>query len=200
MHGAFIWTDLSTYHLNESLAFYSSIFNWKFIDDAGYHIGSSDADFVVGMYETPAFFQKINMPHFWMNYIQVDDVDSIVNRAKSLNGKIELENEDFANGKIALIRDPMGAGFTVYEGSQLGQSSDVFHGAVLYRDLHTSNAKLQLEFYQKLFGWNTELSASGGFIFSNNDKMIANVVELSNEDKGQYEYWVTVFNVFTALL
>ena len=151
MINEFIWTDLSTYTPNESIKFYEQVFNWKFLNDNNYHIGGIDSHQDIGIYETPEFFKKINMPHFWMNYIQVSDLNKTVEVAEQLGGKIELSDVDFYNGTVALIRDPMGSGFTVYEDRRgYGRLSQTKH-TVGFRELHSSNVQEVYQFYTDLF-------------------------------------------------
>ena len=117
--------------------FYQAIFKWQFQAVGPYYVAYKNDKEIAGVYETPDFFKKIKMPHFWMNYIKVENLERITALAQALNGKIELTNEEFYGGRIALIRDPMGAGFTVYEGNQFNQTTSLFHGAVVSREIHT---------------------------------------------------------------
>lgn len=187
----FIWTDLSTYKLQESVAFYEEVLNWKLLNNDNYFIGGKDKGLDVGIYETPAFFQKINMPHFWMNYIQVENLKGTEEFAERLGGKVELSQKVFYKGQISLIRDPMGAGFTVYQGNELKQTSKT----VGKRELHTSNIQKVLHFYEGLFDWNIKKLSNTDFEIQNKSKPIGRVLEISNSKKGKYEYWVSEFKV-----
>jgi len=189
----FIWTDLSTYQVKESIAFYSKLFHWEFDNYENYFVGGVNGQAEVGIYETPAFFQKIKMPHFWMNYIQVENLDDLVKEAPLLNAKVELKNEPFYGGKIALIRDPMGAGFTLYEGYELGQNNNNKQ-SIVARELHTSNAAANLEFYTKLFQWQINKISQQEYHINNSEgKEVGKILEIENSVKGKYEYWVTQF-------
>lgn len=187
----FIWTDLSTYHLEESVQFYKEVLDWNLQNDKNYFIGGKEQHLDVGIYETPDFFKKIKMPHFWMNYIQVDNLEETEKQALHLGGKVELSNEEFYNGKISLIRDPMGAGFTIYEGNKLNQSSKTV-GA---RELHTSNIEVEVKFYKALFNWNLNKISDFEFEIHVNKNGIGRILEIDNDLKGDYEYWVTEFIV-----
>lgn len=196
-NNTFIWTDLSSYFPKKSKAFYQSIFNWEIQEEEGYQTAYKNAQEIVGIYETPAFFKKIKMPHFWMNYIKVENLERITELAQSLNGKIELTNEEFYGGRIALIRDPMGAGFTVYEGEQFNQTKSFFHGAVIGRELHTSNGNMGVDFYSQLFDWEIKFSEEDQryYSYSKEGNFITSIVEMDNALKGKYEYWITTFGV-----
>jgi len=192
----FIWTDLSTYKLKESVEFYSELLNWKFQNDNDYFVGGANGIYEVGIYETPEFFQKINMPHFWMNYIHVESLKDTTAKAIELGGKIELNNEPFYGGTIALIRDPMGAGFTIYQGKELDQKPNTKSISIGMRELHTSNAKLNIGFYENLFNWQIKVQSDSIYTISEESgNEIGRILELDNSIKGRYEYWVTEFMV-----
>ena len=192
----FIWTDLSTYYPRASLAFYQEVFRWEITPFEGYFLAHQGYNEIAGVYETPAFFQEINMPHFWMNYIKVEDLHLVTSKAGNLGGKVELDNEPFYGGRISLIRDPMGAGFTIYEGNNLNQSRKSDHGCVIGRELHTSDVNKVQNFYASLFNWKFKEGVLNGIydVFYE-DQFVCSVSELSNDLKGKFEYWTTIFKV-----
>ena len=193
----FIWTDLSCYDPKQSTEFYKGVFGWSFEETTGYFTGHNGHEAIAGIYETPDFFKKINMPHFWMNYIQVRDTSTCVHEAKKLGAIIEIENESFYGGQIALIRDPMGAGFTIYDGVQLRQSSTFSHGCVIGRELHVSDANMVIDFYGELFNWTFHMDHDHKVykIQSQDGLEVGQMMELANSDKGKFEYWTTIFAV-----
>jgi len=196
-NNTFIWTDLSTYFPQKSIAFYQAVFNWQFQSDNQYQVAYKNVDEIVGIYETPDFFKKIKMPHFWMNYIQVENLERMTELAQRLNGKVELTNEEFYGGRIALIRDPMGAGFTIYEGDQFNQTTSLFHGVVIGRELHTSTMDRVIDFYSQLFNWKINFSEQDQryYAYTQEGAFVASFMEIENAIKGKYEYWVTIFGV-----
>lgn len=152
-HGSFIFADLSTYDVPISQEFYAKVFGREYVtDDGEYHLAYAGSQQVVGMYETPSKFQQMKMPHFWMSYIQVDNRDATVAQAKELDAIIEA-TEDSAFGKVALIRDPLGAGFTVYEGDQLHTRTNATPQTFVRNELWVSDLGQVQNFYQTLFGW-----------------------------------------------
>ena len=55
-------------------------------------------------------------------------------------------------GKVALIRDPQGSGFTVYEGDQLTHTRTLNEpGTLIWNELHVSNAAKVIPFYEGIF-------------------------------------------------
>ncbi len=197
MHqGDFIWADLSTYNTVKSIEYYRSVFNWEITNNEGYYILTNNEAVIGGLYETPAFFKKIKMPHFWMSYFQVQSVSDTSRIAESLGGKIEISNIPFYNGIIALIRDPMGAGFTIYEGKDLQLGTNTSNQPLLKTELHTSNIEKVKPFYSGIFDWNYEEVESGNHIvLINKQKSNIKLREIPNELKGKYEYWVITVHV-----
>ena len=115
-HGEFIWADLSSYRPDVTRPFYSQIFEWSF-DDYAALVSKRPTS---GLYQMPQKFIDMGMPSFWMSYIAVDDVEAAVKTAGEMGGKVELGPAPFVGGgEYALIRDPLGAGFTVYNGTAL---------------------------------------------------------------------------------
>ena len=196
MNNRFVWTDLSSYYPSESCTFYQEFFHWNFKNVNEYYLAFADNNLVAGIYETPSFFKEIKMPHFWMNYIKVQNLSSVTEKAKQLGGKVELENAPFYDGHISLIRDPLGAGFTVYEGQSLLQPNNTSQGSVIYRELHISSFHKIEDFYSSLFGWKFKVSTDSGYdIYHNAELIDARILEISPELKGKYEYWVSGFKV-----
>lgn len=193
----FIWADLSSYQPEKTKLFYENVFNWKFYKTEGYYSAYNGATEVVGLYQTPLEFQEMKMPSFWMSYIQVDDVKETVEKAKSLGAIIELVDSENSFGGVALIRDVLGAGFTVYDGNQLNSRTNGNENTLIFNELHVSNANKAIDFYQNLFDWEIVGKSKDSFdIFSvESTKKIASIVEVDNSIKGKYEYWVCTFGV-----
>jgi predicted enzyme related to lactoylglutathione lyase len=196
IHSNFIWADLSTYNITKSIKFYSTVFNWELSDSEEYAIAKVDNSLQAGIFPMPEYLKKINMPHFWMSYFQVNSTAQAVAQAKALNGIIEVENTKFNNGNIALIRDPQGAGFTVYDGNELYLNKNTKHGSIISTELHVSNIDNVLSFYSQLFNWNLEKINEKTYQVKSYQKHIPiKIIELTNKLKGQYEYWVTTIKV-----
>ncbi|MEM6363723.1 MAG: VOC family protein [Planctomycetota bacterium] len=192
----FVWADLSTYNTQRSRDFYSRVFDWEFADADGYFVAYQGDSEVVGLFETPAFFQQIKMPHFWMSYIAVEDAQKTADQANAIaNAKVEMV-DDFYGGRVALIRDPQGAGFTVYDGQKL-DSRCQRENHLIWNELHVSDASTVIPFYETLFRWNIRQSEQTNHyqIFDENKKHISDIAVIPNRIKGNYEYWACSFGV-----
>ncbi|MEM9773571.1 MAG: VOC family protein [Chloroflexota bacterium] len=203
MSGNFVWADLSTFDLLGADNFYRAVFNWETdsLDKSGYNICYAGRQPAAGLYVMPEFFQSINMPSFWMSYIQVENIHAVADKASELGGKVELGPEpmgDGSDGQIALIRDPLGAGFTIYEGSALNsRDTNGGHGRMAWNELIISDISKILPFYETLFRWKiTRLGNSKRFDITNSqNELIANIEEIPNEIKGKLEFWGVYFTV-----
>lgn len=190
------FADLSTYTPKETIAFYEAVFGWTYHNNSGYYLAYKNDKNVAGLYETPEKFKQLNMPHFWMTYINVNSVSEIVAKAKALGGIIELVDENNPIGAVALIRDPKGAGFTIYEGNLLNSRTKNEANTLIWNELHVSDSSKIKPFYEGIFNWKFKEAESHHYnIYTSKNKHIADVLEIPNNYKGAYEYWVCTFGV-----
>jgi predicted enzyme related to lactoylglutathione lyase len=193
----FVWADLSSYQPEKTKLFYENVFGWKYYEQDGYYSGYKNAKEIVGLYRTPTKFQKMNMPSFWMSYIQVENVLETVEKAKYLGGIIELVDAENSFGRIALIRDTQGAGFTIYDGNQLNSRTESEVNTLIFNELHVSNADKAIAFYENLFNWDiVEVGRNSFDVMSVNSNLkIASIYQINNAIKSKYEYWVCTFGI-----
>ncbi|MEM7336788.1 MAG: VOC family protein, partial [Chloroflexota bacterium] len=199
MNHSFIWTDLSTFDVRTAKQFYRDCFGWRFNSvGQGYLVCSAGQHPAAGLYRMPDFFQKINMPSFWMSYIQVSNIDEIVQKAEQLGAKIEVQPQEApGGGLVALIRDPAGAGFTCYQGDEMGGRDDGSTlGRMVWNELHVSDLAVVESFYTQLFQWEIRPTPqSDRFEIYSAEQSIAGIQVSPNEVKGDKEYWGVYFLV-----
>ena len=191
------FADLSTYTPDETSNFYHRVFQWEYHKHNNYYLAHRGSDITTRMYETPDKFKTIGMPHFWMTYIQVNDLDKTVQLAKDLGGIIELVDKDSSIGAIALIRDPLGAGFTIFEGDILQNTrTKNIPNTLIWNELHVSDISKVLPFYSEIFNWRFTKKANSHYeIYNYDGNHISDILEIENRIKGKYEYWVCTFGV-----
>ena len=185
MNNNFIWTDLSTFNVRIAKQFYGASFGWQFknIGD-GYLTCYAQKVPSAGLYRMPDFFQKINMPSFWMSYIHVSNINETVQLAEQLGAKIEVQPEAApGGGQIALIRDPAGAGFTCYEGEALGgRDAGNNAGRMVWNELHVSALSTIEAFYTTLFQWQIRSTEQANrYEIYSNGHLIAGIQVSPNE-------------------
>lgn len=191
-----IFADLSTYAPDATITFYETVFGWKYYRDNDYYLAHKNDKAIVGLYETPEKFKQMRMPHFWMTYIEVNDVEDTVARAKALGGIIEMKYIMKGFGRVALIRDPQGAGFTIYEGDKLQSTrTDNEINTLVWNELHISNADNIIPFYEGIFDWKFTEKSPNHYQIHSQGNHIADALQIPNEYKGKYEYWVCTFGV-----
>ncbi|MEO0561563.1 MAG: VOC family protein [Chloroflexota bacterium] len=197
----FVWADLSTFDLNSAKSFYGELFGWRYQTQAGYTFAGHRARNAAGLFVMPQKFQAINIPSFWMSYIRVSDIQGVVARATAVNGIIEIHPTDFqGRGNMALMRDPSGAGFTVWQGSEINtKDARGGHGMMVNNELYVSDASLVMPFYETVFFWSfRRVSGYDGEryeVLNGAGKPIAALEVISNAVKGKAEYWAVYFSV-----
>lgn len=192
-----IFSDLSTYNPEETIPFYENVFGWTYYHSYGYYTAYLNSKEVAGLYQTPDKFKQMRMPHFWMTYIAVNNVDTTVEKARTLGGIIEMTETIPGYGKVALIRDPKGAGFTVYEGDKLKNTRTTnVPNTLVWNELHVSDIPKVIPFYEGIFNWSFEINKHEiAHVFNHNHEHVTDILEIPNEMKGKYEYWISSFGV-----
>ncbi|MEM6657360.1 MAG: VOC family protein [Pseudomonadota bacterium] len=199
-NGHFIWTDLSTYDMQAAKADYEDIFNWSFDGNDAYDFARAGGQEVAAIFPMPDPLAKMDMPSFWMSYVHVDDLDARVEQARQHDGVIiEVKPQAFgADARIALVRDPSGAGFTLYEGPDITAAASGA-GCVVARFHHLPDIKLIEAFYGDMFGWRFVKSSENPWpvydIRHPDGATIARVEEVPVEIRGKFSYWMPCFQV-----
>ena len=202
MPNPFMWCDLSSFDTAEARRFYATLFGWTFQDGQGpdgspYFFARSGWQARAGIFEMPKKLQKLNLPSFWMSYIQVPSVDDAVETARGFDGAIiELAPTAFDDqSRIALIRDPSGAGFTVYQGPDLDARAGA-HGGHIWNVHHSGDVAVVGDFYGALFRWSFCDRGQGVFeIRDASGAVIAHAEQLDDALRSGFQYWMPVFAV-----
>ena len=203
--GDFVWCDLSSIRVVETKSFYGRLFGWTYDrltqpDGTAYEVAATPAGEAGAIFEMPETFQTLGLPSFWMPYIAVDSVETACEQASRAGGKVEVgplawSGED----RIALIRDPLGAGFTVHQGRGLKpRSAGEAPGQRAWCALYVSDVGAVRDFYETLFDWriSADPTLSGGFRVRNaRGVAVADILELSDELRGRYQFWGVHFAV-----
>lgn len=200
----FIWTDLSTYDIDQAQTDYSTLFAWSYTSDGDYHYATRAGMEVAALFTMPDRFAAMEMPSFWMSYVQVASAALTVEQARRHPGAIiEVEPKSFGEGaRIALIRDPSGAGFTVYDGPDIPQPKRG-PGTVVDRYHHVFDMARIKPFYQDLFGWSFQSGTDDPWqtfdAISRDGSRIATIEEVPETITGQFNYWMPCFELDRTL-
>ena len=170
-HGMFCWNDLATTDPEGAKTFYGPLCGWTFTDhDTPYggiystaQLGSGDA---AGLYAMPDEMRSQGIPPVWCSYVAVEDIDATAARAAELGGGLVDGPFDLPDvGRMAVIRDPQGAMFNLW---QIGRPHagaaryDEAHGTVCWNELATTDSTAAEVFYTALFGWTAQSMPMNG--------------------------------------
>jgi uncharacterized protein len=192
--GTFSWTDLATGDADGAKRFYVELFGWE-PDDQPIPTGGVYSMMRVDGKAVAALFEgQEGMPTAWSCYVTVESADAAATRAQDLGGTLMGEAFDVMDaGRMAVIQDPTGAFFSVWEphGSIGAQLVNV-PGALTLNQLNTSDPDAAARFYEGLFGWRIEQVASGEQDYwgiYNGDRLNAGMMRLQ-PDAGAPPHWL----------
>jgi predicted enzyme related to lactoylglutathione lyase len=99
----------------------------------------------------------------WNTYVWVDNVDETVATARAAGGRVISEPFDVMDsGRMAVLTDPEGATFCVWEAKEHKGAKVVNeHGALNFNGLATRNPEGAEAFYGAVFGWRILTLPSG---------------------------------------
>jgi hypothetical protein len=165
--GTFSWTDLSTTETAGAAAFYGALLGWEGEEmPAGegvtywmMRLGGRD---VAGMSAMREEQRAAGAPPAWLSYVTVAGVDAAAARAGELGGAAMMLPFDVLDaGRMALIQDPQGAVFAMWEPRRsIGAGLVNDPGAMVLNQLNTSDPDAAARFYSDLFGWRVAQAAT----------------------------------------
>jgi predicted enzyme related to lactoylglutathione lyase len=110
------WNELQTRDSEAAGDFYGGLFGWESepIEDDGRVVyttiknaGNQNGGFVP---------MSGDAPSFWLPYFTVPSRDAAMEKARELGGTVLAGPLDLPSGKIAVLGDPQGAAFAIFEG------------------------------------------------------------------------------------
>jgi uncharacterized protein len=117
--GCFTWNELRSRDPETAADFYAALFGWETepveqdgnlvyvtIENAGAKNGG-----IMPMTE-----QHGDAPPFWLTYFTVPSCDDAAARVRELGGEVLAGPLDLGAGRIAVVSDPQGAAFALFEG------------------------------------------------------------------------------------
>jgi uncharacterized protein len=119
--GALIWNECDTRDAAEASAFYASVFGVTFTEAegmGGYQEIRLSGRVVGGLQEMKEPYFTADTPSHWHAYFAVDDVDSTVDAAVKRAADVLMPPTDSPVGRVANLRDPWGAAFSVIRPNQ----------------------------------------------------------------------------------
>jgi uncharacterized protein len=117
--GCFTWNELQSRDPEPAAAFYGELFGWatepvKQNGNLAYvtikNAGASNGGIM------PMTEQHGETPPYWLTYFTVLSCDVAAEKVRELGGQVLAGPLDLGAGKIAVVSDPQGAAFALFEG------------------------------------------------------------------------------------
>lgn len=153
--GSPAWIELSSDDLRNARTTYGHLFGWDVedgtSDSGGYVVALKNGRSAAGIYSPDD-----DVPPAWLLYLASDDVEATVRSATEAGATVVVEPGDIGptSGRFAVLQDPTGAVFGVWQGGELsglqvvGEPGTFAWTTLLTRDLAASQT-----FYAAVFGY-----------------------------------------------
>jgi len=155
--GTIIWHDLLTHTAAQVKDFYAELLGWDYqiehATDCAWTSGEADYLLIMAQEEAHGGIVSVAQaqPAYWLGYVCVEQVDTVMQKAIHLGASIHREPFDVPGvGRNAVIRDPLGALIGLTTPTHLYPPPK---GTFLMDVLVTLDIDFAKQFYTKLFGW-----------------------------------------------
>jgi predicted enzyme related to lactoylglutathione lyase len=203
--GAFCWIELATTDQKAAKQFYDEIFGWTAKDtpigpDEVYTIFQIDDRDAAAGYTLRPEHRQMGIPPHWMLYVSVASADNAAERAADLGGTVIDKPFDVAeHGRMAVVRDPTGAVFSMWEARKhIGVKITGVDGTLCWADLNTPDPARAVKFYSGLFGWEM-IPGDGEYLhIKNGNDYIGGIPPLREQSATTPAHWLPYFLVSSA--
>jgi predicted enzyme related to lactoylglutathione lyase len=201
--GTFSWADVTTTDQDAAKTFYSGLFGWEAVDlpvgdGVSYSMMQLDGRNVAAISPQPQQQREAGVPPMWNSYVTVESADAAADRATQLGATVHAPPFDVMDaGRMAVIQDPQGAFFMVWEPKEnIGASFVNAPGALAWNELASPDVDASAAFYGGLFGWATdpfEASPQRYLIIKNQGRGNGGIRELGDEPAPPH--WLAYFGI-----
>jgi len=151
------WVDTSHPDPAAVLPFYTGLFGWEFEDVMPDSPGTYFMARLRGRDVAAVGAVQPGMPPMavWSTYVAVASADDATERVRKAGGAVFVEPFDVLDaGRMAVLADPEGAAFNVWEAKDnVGAQVVNEHGALNFNGLATRDVEGAEAFYGAVFGW-----------------------------------------------
>ena len=199
--GTFSWVELATTDPDGAKRFYGELFGWDAEDnpagEAGvYTMCTLNGGYVGAMMQQGDNEREMGIPPHWNNYVTVDDVDAVTEKAGELGATVAAPPFDVMEaGRMSVIQDPVGAFLALWQAKEHPGAGRVNEpGAFTWNDLNTSDPDKAQEFYEELFGWSFEKVDSDEVdyrVIKNGDRSNGGMMRMGAEEVTSF--WLPYF-------
>ncbi|MDG4771343.1 VOC family protein [Solwaraspora sp. WMMD792] len=203
--GEAVWVELATPDPDKVEPFYRALLGWTVraerLGATTYRMCGIDGRDVAGISDAAAL--HAGRPRGWIVYFAVDDVSRSATRAVQLGGELVTPPRYLpAAGTGAVVIDPFGAAFGLYQGeSRTGVQLLNSVGALCWNELNTGEPAASVSYYRSLFGYVTRRTtdtptARPYTLLMLGDVAVAGVLALDNDWPNLIPAkWITYFAV-----
>ncbi|UCF19169.1 MAG: VOC family protein [Gemmatimonadota bacterium] len=204
-HGTFCWVDLATSDAEGAKHFYSQLFDWNAHDlptvTGTYTMFDRGGKRVSAMYTLSDEMREQGVPPHWMSYLSVRHADECADMATRLGGTVLAPPYDVMEaGRMALVQDPTGAVFAVWQPKQHHGAGLVNEpGSLCWNELYTKDLEAAARFYAALVGWAPKKSTGAAgqeyTEFHSGDRLAAGMIEIQDDWGVMPPNWAVYFAV-----
>src|SRR2546421_5998577 len=196
--GSFCWDELETPDSAGAKKFYGELFGWTYEDhNMGegmvYTMLQLNGNTVGALYQG----SKPGIPPHWTTYISTNSADESASKAGSLGGNIIAQPFDVMDvGRMAVIQDPQGAVFCIWQKKMHAGSGVVDEpNAFCWHELNTSDPAGAKSFYTGVFGWETKGDETQYTEWINGGKSIGGMMKITEQMGPVPPHWLAYIQV-----
>jgi hypothetical protein len=162
--GRFVWFDYVSNEARKVQEFFGQLFGWK-TNDVPMPGGRAYTMIVASNGPIGGYTQPPPVGTHWLPYLQVADAEATAAQVASLGGKVTKAPYavgDFAT--MALIVDPVGAAFALWQPNQVQDTGDYkgIAGTWIWNELYSTDPDKSVAFYKAIGGFQVETMKMGG--------------------------------------
>lgn len=165
------WIDTTQDDPEGAVAFYGDLFGWEFEDimppgsPDRYYVARIRGGDVAAVGSRPQGAPPAAAA--WNTYVWVADADRTADQVRAAGGTVLRGPDDVGDsGRMAVVADPDGAAFRVWQaGQHRGAAVVNEHGALNFNDLFIRDPDGARSFYGSVFGWEA-LDVGGGLMWA----------------------------------
>lgn len=205
--GEAVWVELRSSDPAASEDFYAALLGWSVrherIGSSVYRMCSLGGRDVAGISDSTSMNAGLHGgPRGWITYFAVDDIKAAARQAVAEGGELVSAPRHLpAAGSGATVVDPFGAVFGLYQGElRAGVEALNESGALCWNELDTGEPERSIDYYQALFGFDTEVQLSPTSqpytVLKLGEVAVAGVLRLDNDWPNLVpSTWITYFSV-----
>ncbi|WP_158562894.1 VOC family protein [Marinitenerispora sediminis] len=163
--GAPAWFDMTVPDLEAAERFYSELLGWEF-DLGPYALAHAAGRRVAGLSES--WHEEAGPPDrpFWTVYLATDDVTATLYDVAAAGGTVVAPRRDVPGyGTMAVVREPTGAVFALWEGDGLaGSEAFGLLGGPIWAEVTSRDTHATTDFLVRVFGYRPDRFADVDFV------------------------------------